>query len=470
MGPERNYYRVGDQVVITMIRGGVITGRVTTADGEPLVGAQVSATKVRDAEGNPVLRQYFGRQRTADDRGVYRLYGLAPGTYVVGVTSALSAQRISPYDGDTPTFHPSSTRDTAAEVSVSSGGEVAGIDIRYRGDRGHIVSGAVTGVSETSQPYVSLISVATSAHVGYGNVRSGEAANSFAIHGVSDGEYEIVAQIYNDAESFISPPRHVTVRGADVGGIELKLAPLASIAGKIAVENRSNVCETKRKFSIQEAVISLRRDEKSSESRTAYRGYVIDVAPDDKGEFASRLLPPGRYFIEPLLPAEFYVKSITGAPTAGSNTRKPAAPADLARAGFALKAGEKLSGLTVTVASGAASLSGKVVAEPEGTWAPSRVRVHLAPAEAASADDPLRYAEMIVRSDGVFAFNNIAPGKYRLIARASPDDEPGDRMSTPIAWDAVERAKLKKEAEASKVEVELKPCQRVSEQVVKFAK
>src|SRR5215475_12134368 len=84
---ERNYYRIGDQAVITMIRGGVITGRVTTAEGEPMIGAQVSVMMTRDSEGNPVRRQYGSRQRWSDDRGVYRQYGLAPGTYVVVVRS-----------------------------------------------------------------------------------------------------------------------------------------------------------------------------------------------------------------------------------------------------------------------------------------------------------------------------------------------------------------------------------------------
>src|SRR5215468_440456 len=237
---ERNYYRIGENVVITMIRGGVITGRVTTADGEPMIGAQVSATNVRDPEGNPVRRQYTARARITDDRGVYRLYGLTPGTYVVAVRSNLAIREISPYDGETPTFHPSSTRDTAAEVAVASGGEVAGIDIRFRGDRGHIISGVATGAGGASRPSVSLYSLATGTYVGHGEIRPGEAANSFAIRGVSDGEYEVVAQVFgsDEAESFISPPRRVTVRGADAGGIELKVAPRASIAGRVVVENQ----------------------------------------------------------------------------------------------------------------------------------------------------------------------------------------------------------------------------------------
>jgi len=94
--------------------------------------------------------------------------------------------------------------------------------------------------------------------------------------------------------------------------------------------------------------------------------------------------------------------------------------------------------------------------------------VHLVPVETASADDVLRYAEAVAGKDGAFEFKNLAPGKYRLIARAAPDDATRDRPATPVAWDANERAKLRKEAEVMKIEIELKPCQRVSDQVVKF--
>ena len=43
------YYRVGDEVTVTVTRGGVITGRVTTANGEPVIAVAVAAVRVRDA-------------------------------------------------------------------------------------------------------------------------------------------------------------------------------------------------------------------------------------------------------------------------------------------------------------------------------------------------------------------------------------------------------------------------------------
>ncbi len=477
---DGGYHRVGANVTITMIKGGAITGRVTNAMGEPLISVQVNTMMTRDAEGNPV-RGGGGRTRFTDDRGVYRIYGLQPGTYVVFTRSSFSGPYPSPYDLDTPTFHPSSTRETATEVAVTSGGEVSGVDIRHRGDTGHVISGTVTGGGGSPSPYVSvnvsLTNAAGGAYIGASNtVRRDDGTTGFAISGVPDGAYEITARRggYNNEEPFASTPRPVVVRGADVGGVELKLLAFGSIAGKFTLEAAPAVCETKRKWSLEEALLAIRFEAKPAGSASALsRSFVNGLT--DKGEFTVYNLEANRYFLEPRLPSEnWYVKAITtpAAVSSPAGARGAAArnssPADVARSGIALKAGEKIAGVTVTVADGAAALSGKVASAKEGSRLPARLRVHMVPAEAGAASDVLRYAEAFARSDGSFSLSNIAPGKYWLIARAAPDDEPSDVPPPPAAWDANERAKLRKEAEAMKIEIELKPCQRITDQVVKY--
>ena len=141
---------------------------------------------------------------------------------------------------------------------------------------------------------------------------------------------------------------------------------------------------------------------------------------------------------------------------------------DISRAGLDIKSGDNVTGVTVKVAEGAAGLRGKVVAGKEGASLPSRLRVHLAPVDAALANEVLRYAEVLARNDGSFAFNNLAPGKYWLLARPVPDDEPVDRPPRPLSWDSAERARLRMEAEKKKIEVELKPCQRLNDFSFKF--
>jgi hypothetical protein len=185
-------------------------------------------------------------------------------------------------------------------------------------------------------------------------------------------------------------------------------------------------------------------------------------------------LAADRYFLEPRLPNEnWYVKAIT-APASTSvpaNTgaaARGAISADISRNGVTLKAGERITGVVATIADGAAGLSGKVIPAAEGSRLPARLRIHLIPAEARAADEVLRYAEAYARSDGSFLLSNLAPGKYWLIARAAPDDETSDLPVTPIAWDANERAKLRRQAMDAKDEIELQPCGRLKDYVLRF--
>ncbi|HZF38033.1 MAG TPA: hypothetical protein VE715_04370, partial [Blastocatellia bacterium] len=156
----------------------------------------------------------------------------------------------------------------------------------------------------------------------------------------------------------------------------------------------------------------------------------------------------------------WYVRAITQAATPK--------PIDIARAGATLKQGEKISGIEMIIAQGAASLSGRVVPAREGAQLPKRLRVHLIPAETTAADDLLRYAEAPVRGDGSFEFKHVAPGKYLLHTRQAVEKEANDEQARPLAWDPVERAKLRREAAAAKNEIELKVCERVKEHVLRL--
>ena len=75
---------------IALKRGGVITGRVTGANGKPLVEQLVNLTRF-DERGQPIRTRDFSQYSgLTDDRGLYRIYGLPAGRYLV---SAGFAQR-----------------------------------------------------------------------------------------------------------------------------------------------------------------------------------------------------------------------------------------------------------------------------------------------------------------------------------------------------------------------------------------
>jgi Carboxypeptidase regulatory-like domain len=480
-GSERDYHRPGASVTINLVKGGVITGRVTDPYGEPMVGVRAQAFKVRELEG---AQKYLGELREpngrlTDDRGVYRLYGLEPGVYVVGVSNDQSGMYGGSYPGrEAMTWHPSSPRATAAEIAVRGGEEIAGIDIRHREERGHMISGTVLGAA-APDPREDRITVMLTSGVDRQLVGMtfANGPKGFAMFGALDGEYEIVASRMSRTQTDFasSAPRRVVVKGADVSGIELSIAPPASVSGRVKVESGGagkNPCEdgAQARATVEGVLLSAAPDDDSRPSIQAitpyfrYFGGAMGGAPDEKGEFILSGLAAGRFRIKADLPDDgWYVRAITQpAPGAGKK------PSDASRDGIAVKAGEKLSGVEVVIAEGAASLKGRVVPEKEASKLPSRLRVHLIPSEVSAADDVLRYAETAVGADGGFGFKHIAPGKYLLHTRQSSEKEANNDRSRPLAWDAVERAKLRREATAAKNEIELKVCQRVKEHVLRW--
>jgi len=465
------YHYAGDDVTITMIKGGAITGRVTNVAGEPLIGAHVTAVMVRDAEG--MRSPGGGWQRATDDQGVYRIYGLTPGTYIVFTRNDVSAPYSTSGDVDVPTYHPSSTRDTAAEVAVLSGGEAGGIDIRHRGERGHVISGVVSGAAgaETAPEVLVTLYELPAGTVAASSFIQAGGARGFAFRGQPDGEYLITARTNNEESNQGSPPRRVTLRGGDITGLELKLLLLGSISGRIVVDSLPEGCGEKRKLRMEEFGVIATRDDSPRNVPVfmPWRSFSLPGA-NEKGEFTINSIDPGHYRIRiPLTDENLYVKGITSPANAPPRRGAPGAANNVSLNGLALKQGEKLSGVTVTVAEGAASLRGKVVAEKEGQRLPDRLRAHLVPTGPNATDEVLRYAESIVSSDSGFTFTNIAPGKYRLITRVAPNDEPVNRPATPTAWDSSERSKLRHEAMSAKYEIELQPCGRVKDYVLQFS-
>ena len=233
-----SFYRLGDSVTITLIKGGVITGTVTSPTGEPLAQVSVRATIVRDVNGKPPSPGRFAFDRQTDDRGVYRIYGLPSGSYVVAAGGRSTyGYPNNAYDTDVPTYAPSSARETAAEVAVQAGNE-ATVDIRYRGDSGHLVSGMVTGpIASNSNTNITLAQIVNG--VPQYNSVSFQQFNrkGFAFYGVADGEYDLVAQSYfGRGEAIASEPRRITVKGADLAGLELVVRELASIRGRLVLE------------------------------------------------------------------------------------------------------------------------------------------------------------------------------------------------------------------------------------------
>ena len=496
-------YRPGDNVSLRLVRGGIVTGMVTDGQGQPLVALNVRAVRVRDLDGStpPSPFPTSGEDRT-DDRGVYRIYGLRPGLYVVYAGGYSNTPLpFSGSSGEVATFYPSGTRDTAAEVPVRGGQEVGGLDIRLRDDPARRITGRVESPTDSLGEFgiginLTYASTAMPAGTAFLNpINPGD--RSFYFDGVADGEYDLQATVNGrDGVTLASAPQRVSVRGADVTGLRLTLVPLASASGTVRFEPAAEAgrpapesCKAVRATQLpQETLITAAAavTPRPTPGRIFSRIVVPQSAsPDDAGAFTVRALDAGRYRLSVRLFDEaLYVRSIqapTPAPAtpprtagAGGQRSTTAAAAAVSRDVFDVKAGQQFSGLSVRVAEGAAALSGSVAAaEPAAGATPlplpsfSQLRVHLVPQERERAEETLYYYEAPVSGDGTFAFKNLAPGRYLVLARPFVV-EVGESGPRPAAFDTSRRALLRREAESANTTVELQPCQRTNDFVLRF--
>jgi hypothetical protein len=110
--------------------GGVITGRLSDPWGDPLERVIVMLTRL----GGPGDRhREHASQATSDDRGVYRLYGLSPGRYRLGIVPPVPEGR---EEHPAVMYHP-------VPLEVAAGQEVRGVDVVVRPDRLFQVRGRV---------------------------------------------------------------------------------------------------------------------------------------------------------------------------------------------------------------------------------------------------------------------------------------------------------------------------------------
>ena len=447
-----SFYRPGENITIHMIKGGVITGRVLNKNGEPMALARVRSVRVKDEEGNPVRDATTGRDWTTDDRGMYRLYGLEPGAYVVSATFT-NMFRAAPSQSRTgseaaATYYPSATLDGATLVNVSAGNETGGIDIRYRTERSYAVRGTIAGQNAPAGGPMGRTAIAvTLSHSGTGVVVAAttivplNGINAFNFEGVGDGVYELTAQTASGtSDAATALPQRVTVQGASVTDLVLTLTPMSSIAGRVLLETAEPIeaCRGTNAGSIQEALVTAHREVAAGKTPSLASLLPVEGKPDQGGEFLLTNMNAGRYVLDVRPPSRiWFVRDI-----AWENAAKTLST------DVTLKSGERVQGLKIKLAQGAASIAGQVAN------AGTRLRVYLVPAEKEHENNALRYANTPVQTDGGFSITNLAPGRYWLLVREADPSIP--------------RAALRREAIKANVEVQLQPCQKLVNQALRI--
>src|SRR6185369_6710580 len=148
-------------VDFALVPGGVITGHVLTPDGRPAIAERIMVMPVAQPDQNRPGLNLPNAILETDDRGVYRVFGLPPGRYVVSagtggesVAADVNNRRFS-YPR---TFHPSVIEEAKATVvEVATGGEIANVDITLsRRAESFTASGRIID-SRNSQPLAGVM-------------------------------------------------------------------------------------------------------------------------------------------------------------------------------------------------------------------------------------------------------------------------------------------------------------------------
>ena len=232
-----------DRLVITMARPGVIVGRVSDENGDPVEGVALRASQVRYVDGRRRLVDMARLAQPTDDLGRYRLAGLEPGEYLVSAAVGQIDMWTPLVDlpGYGTTYFPGTPNPAEAQrVVVGRSLDVLGIDFPIVRTRTVRVSGravdsrgeAITGGIALTPSRRSGAVVAT--QMGAKIERDGR----FEFPNVAPGEYVLQASRHRSAgwTEGESSSQFVTVNGVDVTDLEIRTAAGSTLDGHITLE------------------------------------------------------------------------------------------------------------------------------------------------------------------------------------------------------------------------------------------
>jgi hypothetical protein len=170
----------------------IVTGRVVDESGEPVEGLVVDALRITNVSGMRGL-QTSSLARQTDDRGQFRLFGIAPGSYYLEARGDANAS--TRYAGS---FYPGRASLADAEpIVIEKGSELTGLDMVFRPSRPEPlrVSGTVVDAAGQAKLVgdVGMLLRHGAGLTGLGFDSRIEADGSFTIPNVPPGDYVLYA-------------------------------------------------------------------------------------------------------------------------------------------------------------------------------------------------------------------------------------------------------------------------------------
>jgi len=405
-----------------LLRGGVITGRITDAEGHPLISERVNVTvKGAQPDNGPQMTMLGSGRNQTDDRGIYRIYGLAPGSYTVSVgQSAGGAVSIMGMTGSqySRTFY-QGVEDVsrATIIEIKEGSEIKDVDISVaKADAGHSVSGRVVD-ADSGQPVASVFighSALTESGQRMGSMQftgnQSDANGGFKLEGLRPGHYAVFTIGGGENKTSYSEPTNFEISDADVTGIEIKLRRGGTINGVAVVENNTDPAVTGllQTFTIYAYV------EQKGVGAPSYT--TSQIAADGSFHFVG--LAPGKAHIEiQAFPVAPKVLTLVRTELEGVNQLE----------GVELTAGAQVNGVRLVFAYGTGSVRGVVTLENGPPAEGMNLQVLI---RSATGDSRSLHRQSGLDARLQFVVDNLPPGDYELVVRGMTSAPQGGPPTT----------------------------------------
>lgn len=237
-----------NNIDFSLTPGGVITGKISDAEGRPVVEEGVQILFENQPQRGPGFPSVMGNAFMTDDRGIYRVYGIPPGRYRIAVGQADD----NPFANTRPgraaykrTFYPDATDLKEAQViEVTEGSEAANIDIVVgRSLPGFTATGKVVD-RETGNPVAGMwFGIRRQTQNGPGSINSNAMSNTqgeFRLENIPPGKYSVILRPRDSSAEILADPVPFEVVDHDVTGLLIKTSQGQSITGSIVLENGSD--------------------------------------------------------------------------------------------------------------------------------------------------------------------------------------------------------------------------------------